>query len=155
MSGRYVIAKGGHEGMTWVIWARRDEPHPGDLFSMIRVTDGGGRIMHARGLSGPALYPGHVLNVTTSGSDEGPRSLLARVHPTVRRLAVRAQDGTTRNVPLYDCSDIPEVRFAVALLPRELELESVAGFGAKGAELERFDLRFQQGQWEARHCQVG
>jgi len=27
----------------------------------------------------------------------------------------------------------------------------VAGFAAKGRELERFDLRFQQGRWEARH----
>jgi hypothetical protein len=27
----------------------------------------------------------------------------------------------------------------------------VAGFGARGRELERFDLRFQQGRWEARH----
>jgi hypothetical protein len=60
-------------------------------------------------------------------------------------------DGSTRSVPLYDCAEIPEVRFAALLLPREDLLDSVAGFGARGRELERFDLRFQQGRWEARH----
>jgi len=43
------------------------------------------------------------------------------------------------------------VRFAAMLLAREDLLDSVAGFGARGRELERFDLRFQQGRWEARH----
>jgi hypothetical protein len=54
-------------------------------------------------------------------------------------------------VPLYDCAEIPEIRFAALLLPRADLLDSVAGFGASGSELERFDLRFQQGRWEARH----
>ena len=54
-------------------------------------------------------------------------------------------------MPLFDCADIPEVRFAALLLPRDALLDSVAGFNNKGTELERFDLRFQQGRWEARH----
>ena len=69
----------------------------------------------------------------------------------MRRLELRAHDGSTRNVPLYDCAEFPEVRFAALLLPREELLDSVAGFGARGPELERFDLRFQQGRWETRH----
>jgi hypothetical protein len=118
---------------------------------MIRLTDAGGRIIHVGAASGPPLYPGRLLNVSTSGSEEGPRALLGRVAPTVRRLELRVHDGSTRSVPLYDCPEIPEVRFAAVLLPREELLDSVAGFGAKGPELERFDLRFQQGRWEARH----
>jgi hypothetical protein len=74
------------------------------------------------------------------------------VDPSVRRLELRMHDGRTRNVPLYDCAEVAEVRFAALLLPREDLLDSVAGFGPKGPELERFDLRFQQGRWEARHC---
>lgn len=54
------------------------------------------------------------------------------------------------DVPLFDCPGIPEVRFGALLLPREVSLEFLAGFDAQGAELEQFDLRFQQGQWEAR-----
>jgi hypothetical protein len=152
MNGRYVIAEGSDgEGLAWVIWARRDDPHAGDLFSMIRVSDATGRILHGGARTGPPLHPGHMLNVTAGGSEEGPRTLLARVHPSVRRVELRAQDGATFDVPLYDCPDIPEVRFASLLVPRDLPLESVAGFGEKNEELERFDLRFYQGRWEERH----
>jgi hypothetical protein len=115
---------------------------------MIRVTDAAGRILYGDGRAGPPLPPGHVLNVTSGGSDEGPRTLLARVDPRVRRLELKIQGGTTLDVPLYDCPDIPEVRFASLLLPRDVTLESVTGFGAKNEELERFDLRFYQGRWE-------
>jgi len=96
-----------------------------------------------------------MLNVSTSGSEEGPRALLARVAPAVRRLELRARKGSTLDVPLFDCADIPEVRFAALLLSRDLSLESLAGFDAEGAELEQFDLRFQQGRWEARHWADG
>ena len=152
MDGRHVVAEGTDDtGVSWVIWARRDAPRDGDLLSMIRLTDAGGRIVHAGACSGPLREPGRLLNITTGGSEEGPRSLLGRVDPSVRRLELRVHDGSTRNVPLYDCAEIPEVRFAALLLPREELLDSVAGFGAKGPELERFDLRFQQGRWETLH----
>ncbi len=151
MDERHVVAEGTDDtGVSWVIWARRDAPRDGDLLSMIRLTDAGGRILHVGASSGPPLYPGRLLNITTNGSEEGPRALLGRVDPSVRRLELRVHDGGTRRVPLYDCTEIPEVRFA-ALLPREELLDSVAGFGTKGPELERFDLRFQQGRWETLH----
>ena len=151
MEKRYAVANGSYgDGLSWVIWARRHEPRHGDLLSMIRVSEPSGRIMHASGASGPPLYPGHLLNVTTSGSEEGPRSLLARTDPKVKRVELAAQGGSAMDVPLYDCPDIPEVRFAVVLVSRDLPLASVTAFGADGSELERFDLAFQQGQWEAR-----
>ncbi|HUL26725.1 MAG TPA: hypothetical protein VLW44_13250 [Streptosporangiaceae bacterium] len=153
MGGRYVIAEGTESnGLAWVIWARRHEPREGDLLSVIRITDATGRILHGVGRAGPPLPPGRVLDVTSDGSEEGPRALLARVAPSVRRLELKVQDGTTLDVPLYDCPEIPEVRFASLLLPRDVILESVAGFGAKDKELERFDLRFYQGRWEERHA---
>ena len=152
MGGRYVVAEGTDgNGLAWVIWARWHEPREGDLLSMIRVTDASGRILHGAGRTGPPLYPGQMLNVTSGGGDEGPRALLARVDPRVRRLELKVQDGATLDVPLYDCADIPEVRFASLLLPRDVALESVTGFGAKNEELERFDLRFYQGRWEESH----
>src|SRR5262247_2898260 len=130
---------------------RGSGPRDGCLWIMIRLPHSGGRLLHLGASSGLPLYPGRLLNVTTSGSEEGPRALLARMDPKVRRLELRVHDGSTRDVPLYDCAEIPEVRFAALLLPREELLDSVAGFAAKGPELERFDLRFQQGRWEARH----
>jgi hypothetical protein len=156
MDGRYVVAEGIHDaGVSWVVWARRDEPHDGDLLAMIRLTDSSGRILHAGGSSGPPLYPGRMLNVSTSGSEEGPRALLARVATAVRRLELLVKNGDTVDVPLFDCPDIPEVRFGALLLPRDLSLETLTGFDAQGAELERFDLRFQQGRWEARRWADG
>ena len=90
MGGRYVVAEGTDgDGLTWVIWARRHEPREGELLSMIRVTDATGRVLHGAGRTGPPLYPGHMLNVTSGGGDEGPRALLARVDPGVRRLELR------------------------------------------------------------------
>ena len=72
MGGRFVVAEGTHgDGLTWVVWARRHEPREGDLLSMIRVTDASGRILHGGGRAGPPLPAGHVLNVTSGGSDEG------------------------------------------------------------------------------------
>jgi hypothetical protein len=151
MGTRYVVAEGTYgDGLAWVIWARRHEPKKGDLLSMIRVSDAAGRILHGGARAGPPLDPGHVLNVTAGGSEEGPRALLARVDPRVRRLELKTYNGAALDVPLYDCPDIPEVRFASLLLPRDVRLESVTGFGAKNEELERFDLRFYQGQWENR-----
>jgi hypothetical protein len=154
MDGLHVVAQGTDAGVSWVIWARRDEPRHGDLLSMIRLTDPTGRIVHAGASGGPPLPPGRLLEVSTSGSEEGPRALLARVHPSVRRLELRSGGGT-RAVPLFDCPEIPEVRFGALLLPRDSLLDSVAAFDGKGAELERFDLRFQQGRWEARHVNGG
>ena len=54
MDGRHVVAEGtGDTGVSWVIWARRDAPRDGDLLSMIRLTDAGGRIVHVGACSGP------------------------------------------------------------------------------------------------------
>src|SRR5581483_5662155 len=117
MDGRYVVAEGTYDaGVSWVVWVRRDEPREGDLLSMIRVRDADGRIVHAGGSSGPPLSPGRLLNVSTGGSEEGPRALLARVDPKVRRLELTTRDGEARDVPLFDCADIPEVRFAALLI---------------------------------------
>lgn len=148
MEGRHLIAEGTYHGLAWVAWARRDQPREGDLLSMIRVTDAHGRILHGSGSGGRPLDPGQLLKVSTSGSEEGPRVLLARVHPDVRRLVLSAASGDDVDVPLYDQPAIPEVRFASLLLPRDMVLDSVAGFGADGNELERFSLKFQQGRWE-------
>src|SRR6266568_3110767 len=91
MDGRHVVAEGTDDtGVSWVIWARRDAPRDGDLLSMIRLTDSGGRIIHLGAASGPALYPGRLLNITTSGSEGGPRRPAAGVAGARRRHQERA-----------------------------------------------------------------
>lgn len=150
MEGRHLIAEGTYEGLAWKTWVRRHEPRTGDLLSMVRVTDETGRVLHGQGAGGPPLQPGQLLKVNTGGGEEGPRMLLARVHPEVRRLVLTTADGEVVDVPLYDHPEIREVRFASLPLPRDMILDFIAGIGGDGSELERFSLRFQQGQWEAR-----
>jgi hypothetical protein len=150
MEGRHLIAQGTYDGLAWMSWARRDQPREGDLLSMIRVTDPGGRILHGGGIGGRPLDPGRLLKITTGGSDEGPRVLLGRVHPDVQRVVLTTADSGELDVPLYGHPDVPGVRFAALLLPRDVVLDSVAGFGTDGTELERLSLKLQQGQWESR-----
>jgi hypothetical protein len=150
MEGRHLIAEGTYDGLAWVSWARQDQPREGDLLSMIRITDAGGRILHGGGTGGRPLDPGQLLKISTGGSDEGPRVLLGRVHPDVQRLVLTTAHGDELDVPLYGHPDVPGIRFAAMLLPRDVVLDSVAGLGAGGRELERLSLKLQQGQWESR-----
>ena len=150
---RHVIAEGNYgDGLSWLIWAQRQSPggaRPGadELMSMIRLTSADGQVLHEGGGGGPALYPGHLMSVSTGGSDEGPYCLLARVHPHIRRVELATAAGESLDVPVYDSADFPEVRFAALLVPRELRLDFVAGLGDSGEELSRFDLTFHQQFW--------
>ena len=42
------------------------------------------------------------MDVSTGGSDEGPRTLLARVHPVIRRAELRTTGGEIIDVPVED-----------------------------------------------------
>jgi hypothetical protein len=153
---QHVIAEGSYgDGLSWLVWAQRQPsggapPDADELMSMIRVTSADGRVLHEGGGGGPTLYPGHLMNVSTGGSDEGPYCLLARVHPSIRRVELATAAGESLDVPVYDSADFPEVRFAALLVPRELRLAFVAGLGDSGEELSRFDLAFHQQFWHQR-----
>jgi hypothetical protein len=151
MSGRHVIAEGTHTGgLSWTLWVVRDKPSAGDLLNMIRVTHKGGHILHGSGFGGSPLDPDRLLKVKSDGSGEGPRVLLARAHPDVRKVVVTTENGDSLSVPMYDIEEIPEIRFGCLLLPRDLPLRSITALGADDQQLERLSLSFQQGQWEAR-----
>ena len=152
MGERKTVAQGRYDdGLSWLVWAERQAapggPPDAELMSMIRVTDASGRVLREGGAAGPALEPGQLMNVSTGGGDEGPYCLLARVHPDIRRVAVTTEAGKTMNMPVHDAPDFPEVRFAALLVPRDLRLAAVTGFGPDGQPLERFDLSFHQRLW--------
>jgi hypothetical protein len=151
MSGRHVIAEGTHEGgLIWTFWVVRDKPSEGEFLNMIRVTHNGGHILHGSGFGGSPLDPDRLLKVKSDGSGEGPRVLLARAHPDVRRVVVTTENDDSLSVPMYDIEEIPQIRFGCLLLPRDLPLRSITALGGNGQQLEHFSLSFQQGQWEAR-----
>jgi hypothetical protein len=154
---RHVIAEGTYgAGLSWTVWAQWQSSgdarlEADDLLSMIRVISADGRVLHEGGGGGPALYPGQLMNVSTGGSDESPYCLLARVHPDIGRVELATAAGEIMHVPVYDSARFPDVRFAALLVPRELNLDSVAGFSHGGEELERFDLTFHQRFWHQNH----
>ncbi len=151
MDGRYVVAEGTHDAdVSWVVWARRDEPHDGDLLSMIRLTDSGGRIIHVGGLRA-ALVPRPPAQCQYQWQRGGTAGAAGAGGSRRPAAGAAGDDGGTMDVPLFDWPGIPEVRFAALLLPREVTARTPGRFRRQGAELERFDLRFQQGRWEARH----
>jgi hypothetical protein len=154
VSERTTVARGRYDGgLSWLLWAQR-RPRSGppgtELVSMVRVTDPAGRVLREGGAGGPALDPGQLMNVRAGGGAEGPYCLLVRVHPDVRRVAVTTAAGSSLNLPAHDAAEFPEVRFAALLVPRDLRLAAVTGFGADGRPLERFDLAAHQRNWHAR-----
>jgi hypothetical protein len=154
---RQVVAEGTYgAGLSWLVWAQWQSSGDArlgadELLSMIRVISADGRVLHEGGGGGPALYPGQLMNVSTGGSEEGPYCLLARVHPDIGRVELVTAAGEIMHVPVYDSARFPDVRFAALLVPRELNLDSVAGFSHGGEELERFDLTFHQRFWHQNH----
>ena len=152
MTGPRVVCRGSYDGgLSWqlraVRYAPADEPGAQHLRSMLRIIAAEGMVLFDGGAGGPALPPGALMNVSTGGGDQGPYALIARVHPSVQKVEVVAADGHVRQVPVFDSVDFPEVRFAVALLPRDLRLAYVLAIGEHGEELERFDLAFHQEVW--------
>jgi hypothetical protein len=141
----HVIAEGTYDdGLSWVIlaWWRGAQ-----LRSKIRVAAPDGRILHGGGGAGPPGHPGRLMHVSTGGSDKSPYCLLAQVHPVIRRVELITTAGKAMNVPVHDSAGFPGVRFASLIVPRDLRLSRVSGFGADGEELERFDLAFHQEAW--------
>ena len=55
----------------------------------------------------------------------------------------------------YPGRPIPEVPFAVLLLPRDRRLAGVLAIGKRGEELDRFDLAFHQQIWHAARPTMG
>ena len=156
-----LIAEGTRtDGVSWRIWAQRhppgaDFPDEDELQSTIRIAGPDGRTLHGGGSRGPALSPGKLMDVSTGGSDEGPRTLLARVHPVIRRAELRTTGGEIIDVPVYDSEDFPEIRFAALLVPRDSHLDYVAGLNDEGEEVERFSLAFHDLNWHRFRARTG
>lgn len=142
----HVVAEGSYQGgLAWRLIASRGAG--GELGTMITVTDPAGRILSSGGSGGPPLRPGRLLNVSSGGADEGPYRVDVRVPPHVSAVTVTTSAGEVLAMPLYDCDAVPEVRFGLVLVPRDLRLADVRAFAQDGRELDRFDLGFHQDFW--------
>lgn len=123
-----------------MLWAARDdlEVAGSGLLVMMRVTSADG-LHHRKSGIGDALppVPGRMMRVNWSGGVNEPRSFYGYVHPRIRRLTLTVRDGGSVDVPLYDCPDFPEVRFAALVIPGDLLIKSVTGYGRDGEPVAR------------------
>jgi hypothetical protein len=63
-----------------------------DYYSMVETVHRDGR-RDEGGMGGPALYPGHLLNVYTGRADQGPLRVVVRTDPRVRRIRFQSERG--------------------------------------------------------------
>lgn len=139
-----LIAEGtADDGASWTLSARReDEEYRGRtesaLIVMMHVTAADG-LRHGESGLGALLppIPGRMMETHWGGGINELRSFCGFVHPDICRLTLTGADGGSADVPLYDCADFPEVRFAALVLPDDLRIKAVTGYSHGGEPLAR------------------
>ena len=87
------------------------------------------------GMGGPALYPGHLLNIYTGRSGRGFLRLIVRADRRVQRLRFRSERGEDADI-LYNEEDAAVgVNLFAGLLPWETGIASMQALGADGQVL--------------------
>lgn len=103
--------------------------------SMLETVHADGR-RDQGGMSGPALYPGDLLNVYLGRADQGPLRVVARTDSRVQRLRLQSEAGERCDM-LAPCAHDPVVGvnlFAV-LLYWSTDVTSILGLDADGLVL--------------------
>jgi hypothetical protein len=143
-----VVAEGtSDDGASWSLWARRvdlDDPERTEsgLEVMMRVTSADGLRSGEDGLGGmlPGVTGRMMDNIYWGGGVNEPRRFYGYVHPDIQRLTLTTVDGRSVDVPLYDCADFPEVRFAALAMPDDLRFVAVTGYGRHGEQLDQLTV---------------
>jgi hypothetical protein len=85
-----VVAEG--ETTRGERWYLRAGGSPEEYDSMLETVHADGRRGQG-GMSGPALYPGELLNVYLGRADQGPLRVVVRTDPQVQRLRLQSESG--------------------------------------------------------------
>lgn len=106
-------------GLAWQvdIWSDR----PGTVMTFLELTDHGRRV-GGGGFGGPALYPDEPINHWLGRTDNYPRFLLLRAHPTLTTITAEFTNGTSS--PLTLSPPIPEyqIRVGITEVPPDTDL---------------------------------
>ena len=87
------------------------------------------------GMGGPALYPGHLLNVYTGRADEGPLRVVVRADPRVRRLRFQSEQGEQCDMLVSARDQAVGVNLFAILLPWTTGVTSMQGLDDDGQVL--------------------
>jgi hypothetical protein len=128
-----VVAEG--ETTRGERWYLRAAGSPEAYDSMLETVHPDGR-RDQGGMSGPALYPGDLLNVYLGRADQGPLRVVVRTDPRVQQLRLQSERGA-QCVMFAPSAHDPAVGlnlFAV-LLPWTTDVTSIQGMDADGLVL--------------------
>ena len=130
-------------GTRWTLTAGGSDDRYG---SMLHIEDDHG-VIDGGGMGGPKLWGNARLNVYTGGNPrKGPRGVVVRCHPSVERILLVWEDGTSTDITACNGDTVDGLRFGVELVPRDARLREVVGV-ANGEVVERFDLRHHDTSW--------
>jgi len=116
-------------------WFLRAGGSPTAYDSMIETVHADGR-RDQGGMSGPALYPGDLLNVYIGRADEGPLRVVARTDPRVQRLRLQSESGERCDMLAPSAHDtIAGVNLFAVLLPWTANVTSIQGLDGDGQVL--------------------
>jgi len=105
-----------------------------DYYSMVETVHRDGR-RDEGGMGGPALYPGHLLNVYTGRADQGPLRVVVRADPRVRQLRFRSERGERCEMLVSARDQAVGVNLFAILLPWTTGVTSMEGLDDDGQVL--------------------
>jgi hypothetical protein len=128
-----VVAEG--ETTRGERWYLRAGGSPKTYDSMLETVHADGR-RDQGGMSGPALYPGELLNVYLGRADQGPLRVVVRSDPQVQRLRLQSERGARCDFFAPSAHDpAVGVNLFAALLPWTTDVTSIQGMDADGLVL--------------------
>jgi hypothetical protein len=105
-----------------------------DYYSMVETVHRDGH-RDEGGMGGPALYPGHLLNVYTGRADQGPLRVVVRADPRVRRIRFQSARGERCEMPVSARDQAVGVNLFATLLPWTTGVTSMQGLDDGGQVL--------------------
>jgi hypothetical protein len=133
-----------NDGTRWTLTAGGSDERYG---STLRIEDDYG-VIDGGGMGGPKLWGSDRLNVYTGGNPhKGPRGVVVRCHPSVARILLIWDDGSSADITACNGDIVDGLRFGVQLVPADAHLREVVGLAADAEVVERFDLRHHDASW--------
>jgi hypothetical protein len=105
-----------------------------DYYSMVETVHRDGH-RDEGGMGGPALYPGHLLNVYTGRADQGPLRVVVRADPRVRQLCFWSERGEQCEMQVSARDQAVGVNLFAILLPWTTGVTSMQGLDDNGQVL--------------------
>jgi hypothetical protein len=113
-------------------WSLTTELHPPGRHVGVGVTTAGGHRCWGTGCVLEQHPQTDLVQLTTGSDDAGPSTLIVSARADVRAVVVRLSDGTREDLQLHALPDRSDVRVAVLVYPRRLDVHRIDLYDAAG-----------------------